>query len=143
VRARIEEMATRVRRTLIPKDEADSRDAILEFRAGTGGDEAGLFASEMLEMYGHYATAKGWKWGLLAEARSEIGGLKEASVSVSGEGAFGRLKFESGVHRVQRVPATESAGRVHTSTMSVAVLPEAEEIDVDVRQQDLRIDTYR
>jgi peptide chain release factor 1 len=137
------ELEERLKRMLLPKDEADVRDAILEVRAGTGGDEAALFAAEVMEMYSHYCAAKGWSWSPLSVSKTDYDGVKEAAIAISGEGAFGRLKYESGVHRVQRVPATEGSGRVHTSTMSVAVLPEAEEIDIEIRAQDLRIDTYR
>lgn len=133
----------RLKRLLLHRDEADSRDAILELRAGTGGDEAALFAVDMMEMYSHYAASKGWTWAPLSVSKTDHGGVKEAVVGITGEGAFGRLKYESGVHRVQRVPTTESAGRVHTSTMTIAVLPEAEEVDIDIRTQDLRIDTFR
>ena len=128
---------------LIPKDEADARSAILEVRAGTGGDEAALFAGELLGMYQRYAAQRGWRFELLDYSDTEIGGCKEASASISGRGVFQRLKFESGVHRVQRVPVTESGGRIHTSAATVAVLPEAEEVDVSVDEKDLRIDTYR
>lgn len=139
----LEPLEESLRRLLIPRDEADARDCILEFRAGTGGDEAGLFASELMDMYMHYCATRGWRWSPLSVSRTEVGGLREASVGVSGEGAYGRLKHECGVHRVQRVPATEGAGRVHTSTASVAVMPEAEEVDLEIRAADLRIDTYR
>ena len=144
---RLLELEGQLRRLLLPVDEADSRDAILELRAGTGGDEAGLFAGDLLAMYASYASSRGWKWSPMAVSHGEASGgsacVKEAMIAVSGPGAFGRLKHESGVHRVQRVPATETAGRVHTSTASVAVLPEAEEVDVEIRTADLRIDTYR
>ena len=140
----LEELEGRLKRHLLPRDAADARDAILELRAGTGGDEASLFAGDLLAMYQGYAAARGWGWAPMSVSRADVGGgVKEAVVAVSGDGAFGRLKYESGVHRVQRVPATETQGRVHTSTASVAVLPEAEEVDVEIRTADLRIDTYR
>ncbi len=128
---------------LLPKDEADERNAILELRAGTGGDEAALFAAELFRMYQRYAESRGWRFEVLEYSETEIGGCKEASATISGKGVFARLKFESGVHRVQRVPVTESGGRIHTSAATVAVLPEAEEVDVEIDQKDLRIDTYR
>jgi peptide chain release factor 1 len=130
-------------RLLIPQEEADLRDAILELRAGTGGDEAALFAGELMTMYQQFCGARGWGWSPISVSRTDQGGVKEATIGVTGDGAFGRLKYESGVHRVQRVPLTEAGGRVHTSTASVAVLPEAEEVDIDIRAQDLRIDTFR
>ena len=132
-----------VRLHLIPKDSADQRSAILEVRAGTGGDEAALFAAELLSMYQRYAAQHGWRFEMLNHSETEIGGCKEASASIAGKGVFQHLKFESGVHRVQRVPVTESGGRIHTSAATVAVLPEAEEVDVEVEDKDLRIDTYR
>jgi peptide chain release factor 1 len=128
---------------LLPKDEADARSAIIEIRGGTGGDEAALFAFSLLRMYERYATVRGWKSELLSLNATDLGGIREASLSVSGPDVFARLKFESGVHRVQRVPETESSGRVHTSTATVAVLPEAEEVDVVIEDKDLRIDIYR
>ena len=128
---------------LLPRDAADERAAMLEIRAGTGGDEAALFAGDLLRMYQRYAEAKGWKFELISASASEVGGFKEAIASVSGQGVFARLKFESGVHRVQRVPVTESGGRIHTSAATVAVLPEAEEVDVQIEDKDLRIDVYR
>lgn len=134
----------RLIRLLLPRDEADSRDVILEVRAGVGGDEAALFASQMLRKYELYAAKCGWTWSpLTVSSESDYGGIKEAAIAIAGEGAFGRLKYESGVHRVQRVPVTQSTGLIQTSTMTVAVLPEAEEVDVSIRPQDLRIDTYR
>ncbi|MXU65705.1 peptide chain release factor 1 [Oceanomicrobium pacificus] len=132
-----------VRLALLPRDAADSRPALVEIRAGTGGDEAALFAADLLRMYQRYAEARGWRFELVSEAATELGGVKEAVVNVQGEGVFARLKFESGVHRVQRVPATESGGRVHTSAATVAVLPEAEEVDIDIPASDIRIDTMR
>ena len=128
---------------LLPRDAADERAAMLEIRAGTGGDEAALFAGDLLRMYQRYAEARGWRFELISASASEIGGYKEAIASVTGQGVFARLKFESGVHRVQRVPATESGGRIHTSAATVAVLPEAEEVDVQINDADLRIDVYR
>ena len=128
---------------LIPKDEADIKPAILEIRAGTGGDEAALFASDLLRMYQKFSDNMGWKVNLISESNNELGGLKEVVVNISGKKVFQYLKYESGVHRVQRVPVTESGGRVHTSAATVAVLPEAEEVDVLINQGDLRIDTMR
>ena len=128
---------------LIPKDEADTKPAILEIRAGTGGDEAALFASDLLRMYQKFSDNMGWKVNLISESNNELGGLKEVVVNISGKKVFQYLKYESGVHRVQRVPVTESGGRVHTSAATVAVLPEAEEVDVLINQSDLRIDTMR
>lgn len=132
-----------VRIGLLPKDSADANDAILEVRAGTGGDEAALFAGDLFRMYQRYAELQGWKVELLSASEGEVGGYKEVIASVTGENVFARLKFESGVHRVQRVPATESGGRIHTSAATVAVLPQAEDVDVDVHDSDLRIDTFR
>ena len=129
---------------LLPRDAADERAAMLEIRAGTGGDEAALFAGDLLRMYQRYAEEKGWKVELISANASEVGGYKEAIASVTGQGVFARLKFESGVHRVQRVPATESGGRIHTSAATVAVLPEAEDVDVQIDEaKDLRIDVFR
>ena len=128
---------------LLPRDAADQRAAMLEIRAGTGGDEAALFAGDLLRMYQRYAETKGWRFEMISASQSEVGGFKEAIASVSGQGVFARLKFESGVHRVQRVPVTESGGRIHTSAATVAVLPEAEEVDVQIDEKDLRIDVYR
>ncbi len=132
-----------VRLLLLPRDAADERSAILELRPAAGGDEAGLFAAELFGMYQRYAAAKGWRFELMDYADTELGGLKEGVAEITGRGVFARLKYESGVHRVQRVPATESQGRIHTSTVTVAVLPEAEEVDVEINEADLRIDTYR
>jgi len=128
---------------LLPRDAADERAAMLEIRAGTGGDEAALFAGDLLRMYQRYAETKGWRFELISASASEVGGYKEVIASVSGPGVFARLKFESGVHRVQRVPVTESGGRIHTSAATVAVLPEAEDVDVQIEDKDLRIDVYR
>jgi len=128
---------------LLPRDEADSRNAILEVRAGTGGDEAALFAAELFAMYQRYAQLHGWRFEVMEVSENEIGGYKEAIATVSGNSVFARMKFESGVHRVQRVPVTESQGRIHTSAATVAVLPEAEEVDIAINENDLRIDVYR
>jgi peptide chain release factor 1 len=128
---------------LLPHDPNDDRDAIMEIRAGTGGDEAALFAEEVSRMYVRYAEKQGWKAELIDCTEGTAGGMKEIIYAVRGEGAFGMLRWESGVHRVQRVPATESQGRVHTSAITVAILPEAEEVDIDIRTEDLRIDVYR
>ena len=128
---------------LLPKDPDDYRNAILEVRAGAGGDEAGLFGAQLLRMYTHYAEGRGWKVELTEGGLNELGGLKEAVIMIQGRNVFSRLKYESGVHRVQRVPVTESSGRIHTSTATVAVLPEAEEVEVSINPADLRIDTYR
>lgn len=128
---------------LLPKDEADEKNAILEVRAGTGGEEAALFAATLFRMYQRYSENKGWKFEILDISDTGIGGYKEASATITGRGVFARMKFESGVHRVQRVPATESSGRIHTSAATVAVLPEAEEVDVQIEEKDLRIDVYR
>ena len=130
--------------SLLPRDAADARPAMLEIRAGTGGDEASLFAGDLLRMYQRYADNRGWRTELISASESEAGGYKEVVVSVTGAGVFARLKFESGVHRVQRVPVTESGGRIHTSAATVAVLPEAEDVDVQIDEaKDLRIDVYR
>jgi len=128
---------------LLPRDVADERAAMLEIRAGTGGDEAALFAGDLLRMYTRYAERQGWKVEMISASTSEAGGYKEVVASVAGKGVFAKLKFESGVHRVQRVPVTESGGRIHTSAATVAVLPEAEEVDVEIRNEDLRVDIYR
>jgi peptide chain release factor 1 len=128
---------------LLPRDAADERSGMLEIRAGTGGDEAGLFAGDLFRMYQRYADKMGWKVELISASPSESGGYKEVVASVTGQGVFARMKFESGVHRVQRVPATEAGGRIHTSAATVAVLPEAEEVDVKIDDKDLRIDVYR
>jgi len=138
----IPRLERRVMILLLPKDEADARNAILEVRAGTGGGEAALFGADLFRMYQRYAESRGWRFEVLNYSETGIGGCKEASATISGKGVFARLKFESGVHRVQRVPVTESGGRIHTSAATVAVLPEAEEVDVQIEQKDLRIDTY-
>lgn len=143
LQAALPDLEHQVQLTLIPKDEADERSAILEIRPGTGGDEAALFAGDLLAMYQRYAEKSGWKFEVMEHSASDLGGLKEAVVNVKGQGVFARMKFESGVHRVQRVPVTESGGRVHTSAATVAVLPEAEEVDIDIPATDIRIDTMR
>ncbi|KAJ4727910.1 Peptide chain release factor 1 [Melia azedarach] len=130
-------------KSLLPKDDADERDCILEVRAGTGGEEASLFAVDIFKMYERYSQKKGWKFEVVDVTESDLRGYKEASAAVSGFGVYGKLKFESGIHRVQRVPLTEKSGRVHTSAVSVAILPQADEVDVQLRNEDLRIDTYR
>ncbi len=129
--------------SLLPKDEADEKNAILEVRAGTGGDEAALFAADLFRMYQRYAEQHGWRFEVMSLSDSDLGGYKEATAAVTGRNVFARLKFESGVHRVQRVPATETQGRIHTSAATVAVLPEAEEVDIQIEDKDLRIDVYR
>jgi peptide chain release factor 1 len=143
LQARLPEAERALALKLLPRDAADERAAMLEVRAGTGGDEAALFAGDLLRMYQRYAEAKGWRFEMISASPAELGGFKEAVASVTGSGVFARLKFESGVHRVQRVPVTESGGRIHTSAATVAVLPEAEEVDVQIDDKDLRIDVYR
>jgi peptide chain release factor 1 len=140
---RIESLEGELKLLLLPKDAADERSAILEVRAGTGGDEAALFAADLFRMYSRYAEAHGWKVELIGMSENDLGGYKEIVASISGKGVFARLKFESGVHRVQRVPVTEASGRIHTSAATVAVLPEAEDIDVEIKPEELRIDTMR
>jgi len=140
---RIETLSGEIQLLLLPRDAADEKSAVLEIRAGTGGSEAALFAGDLFRMYERYASSKGWKVEVLSASEGDAGGYKEIIASVSGKGVFSRLKFESGVHRVQRVPETEAGGRIHTSAATVAVLPEAEDIDVEVRQEDIRIDTMR
>ena len=139
----IEEMWQKIRILLLPKDLDDERSAILEIRAGTGGDEAGLFAADLMRMYQRYAAIHGWQFEVLSLSETGLGAVKEAQVSIVGKGVFAKLKFESGVHRVQRVPETESSGRVHTSAATVAVLPEVEDVDVEIKDEDLRIDICR
>ncbi|MCB2099582.1 MAG: peptide chain release factor 1 [Rhodobacterales bacterium] len=143
LRERLPDLERQVQLSLLPKDAADGRNAILEVRAGTGGDEAALFAADLFRMYQRYAETHGWRFEILDASETGIGGYKEATATISGRDVFARLKYESGVHRVQRVPVTESGGRIHTSAATVAVLPEAEEVDVEVDDKDLRIDTYR
>ncbi len=128
---------------LLPKDEADARPAMIEIRPGTGGDEAALFAGDLLRMYARFAEANGWRMEIIEQQETELGGIKEVVAHITGDGVFARFKYESGVHRVQRVPTTESGGRIHTSAATVAVLPEAEEVDIDIPASDLRIDTMR
>ncbi|MAS07802.1 MAG: peptide chain release factor 1 [Ahrensia sp.] len=143
VEEKIEALEKDIQLLLLPKDAADTKDAILEIRAGTGGLEAALFAGDLFRMYERYAAAHGWKIEIISASEGDAGGYKEIIAKVSGRGVFSRLKFESGVHRVQRVPETEAGGRIHTSAATVAVLPQAEEVDVDIRDQDIRIDTMR
>jgi peptide chain release factor 1 len=140
---RLDELDERIKMLLIPKDPDDSRNTLFEIRAGTGGNEASLFAADLARMYRLYAEGQDWKVDVMSSNPTEIGGYKEIIFLISGAGAFGKLKFESGVHRVQRVPVTESGGRIHTSAVSVAVLPEAEEVDVTIAPKDLRIDVFR
>ena len=141
--AELDKATAEARLLLLPKDPDDRRNAIIEVRAGAGGDEAGLFGAELVRMYVHYAAARGWKTEMIEGGETELGGIKEAIMSVKGKNVFERLKFESGVHRVQRVPVTESNGKLQTSTATVAVLPEAEDVEVSIGPNDLRIDTYR
>jgi peptide chain release factor 1 len=129
--------------SLLPKDAADEKNVIVEIRAGTGGEEAALFGASLLRMYQRYADLRSWKFEIISENSTELGGIKEVTASITGKGAFARLKFESGVHRVQRVPETEASGRIHTSAATVAVLPEAEEVDINIEEKDLRIDVFR
>jgi len=143
LRERLPGLEQRVKRALLPKDSDDQRNAILEVRAGTGGEEAALFAGVLFRMYQRYAALRGWRFEILDLSETGLGGLKEASASISGRDVFARLKFESGVHRVQRVPETEASGRIHTSAATIAVLPEAEEVDVRIDEKELRIDVFR
>jgi peptide chain release factor 1 len=143
VKKELEALNHDIKVALLPKDEADAKNAILEVRAGTGGEEAALFAAALFRMYQKYAENHGWKFEVLSLSDTGLDGLKEASASISGKDVFSRLKFESGVHRVQRVPETESSGRIHTSAATIAVLPEAEEIDIHINESDLRIDVFR
>ncbi|MDR0810218.1 MAG: peptide chain release factor 1 [Gemmobacter sp.] len=143
LRARIPAMEQALRLALLPKDAADARPAILEIRPGTGGEEAALFAADLARMYQRHAERMGWRFEILEQQQSDLGGIREFTAHVQGEGVFARLKYESGVHRVQRVPETEAGGRIHTSAATVAVLPEAEEVDIDIPAADLRIDTMR
>lgn len=143
LKGKLPDLERRVQRLLLPRDAADEKSAILEIRAGTGGEEAALFAADLFRMYQRYADIHGWKVELLELNETGIGGYKEVIASISGRGVFARLKFESGVHRVQRVPVTEAGGRIHTSAATVAVLPEAEEVDVQIDEKDLRIDVFR
>ena len=143
LRRRLPILERQVQLLLLPRDEADARNAILEIRAGTGGEEAALFAADLFRMYQRYAERQRWTFELMEVHETGIGGYKEATASISGRNVFSRLKFESGVHRVQRVPETEAGGRIHTSAATVAVLPEAEDVDIDIEEKDLRIDVYR
>lgn len=143
LRARLPEAEHAVQLALLPRDAADARPAMLEIRPGTGGDEAALFAGDLARMYQRYVEARGWRWEVIEEQLSELGGVRELVVRIAGENVFARLKFESGVHRVQRVPETESGGRIHTSAATVAVLPEAEEVDIRIDPNEIRIDTMR
>lgn len=143
LRQQLPELEQAVRLALIPKDEADAKNAILEVRAGTGGDEAALFAADLFSMYRRYAELHGWRFEPLEISENDLGGYKEASATITGTDVFARLKFESGAHRVQRVPQTEGSGRIHTSAATVAVLPEAEEVDVEINNEELRIDVFR
>ena len=142
-RAELERLEGELRRLLLPRDPNDGRNVILEIRQGVGGEESALFASSLLRMYTMYAQRRGWKLEVVSESATELGGVKECSALIEGEDVYSRMKFESGVHRVQRVPETESGGRIHTSAATVAVLPEAEEVDVEIDSKDLQIDTYR
>ncbi|MBY6005853.1 peptide chain release factor 1 [Salipiger bermudensis] len=143
LRARLPEAEKALQLALLPKDAADARPAMLEIRPGTGGEEAALFAGDLARMYQRYAEARGWRWEVIEEQPTELGGLRELVVRIEGDNVFARLKYESGVHRVQRVPETESGGRIHTSAATVAVLPEAEAVDIDIAANDIRIDTMR
>ena len=138
-----EPLVSRLRALLVPKDPNDEKDVIVEIRAGTGGDEAALFAAELLRLYSRYAERQGWKTDILSLNETGIGGIKEAVLEVRGRGAYSHLRYESGVHRVQRVPVTESSGRIHTSAATVAVLPEAEDVDIQIDENDLRVDVFR
>jgi peptide chain release factor 1 len=143
LRERLPDLEQQVKLALLPKDADDQRNAILEVRAGTGGDEAALFAAELFRMYQRYAALRGWRFEILDLSETGLGGFKEATALISGRNVFAKLKFESGVHRVQRVPETEAAGRIHTSAATVAVLPEAEDVDIRIDERDLRIDVFR
>jgi peptide chain release factor 1 len=140
---RIEKLEHQLRVQLLPKDSADEGNAILEVRAGTGGDEAALFAADLFRMYSRYAELKGWKIDVISLSENDLGGYKEIIAAITGKGVFARLKFESGVHRVQRIPVTETGGRIHTSAATVAVLPEAEELDFEIKQEEIRVDRMR
>jgi len=143
LRERLPELEQAVKIALLPRDSADAKPALIEIRPGTGGEEAALFAGDLLRMYQRYAEARGWSFEVLEQSETELGGIKEVTARVAGQGVFARLKYESGVHRVQRVPETESGGRIHTSAATVAVLPEAEDVDIRIDPNDLRIDTMR
>lgn len=142
-RERLAALEDSIVKSLVPREDADERSAIIEVRAGTGGLEASLFAATLYTMYEKYAAAQGWQFERMSFTESDVGGIREASALLTGAGVFGKLKFEAGVHRVQRVPTTEAAGRVHTSTATVAILPEAEEVDVQIDEKDLKIDVFR
>ncbi|MDL2219713.1 peptide chain release factor 1 [Ruminococcaceae bacterium OttesenSCG-928-O06] len=142
-KARAEELAEQLKVLLLPRDENDERSVILEIRGGTGGDEAALFAADLYRMYAMYAEKRGWKAEILNVSETELGGMKEVEFSLQGDSAYSRMKFEAGTHRVQRVPETETQGRIHTSAVTVAVMPEADEVDVDINPADLKIDTFR
>ncbi len=143
INAKIPKLEKQIRVVLIPKDQADTKNAILEIRAGTGGDEAGLFCADLFNMYRGYSSKMGWKFEVIEARENDVGGYKEIIAQITGKNVFAKMKFESGVHRVQRVPKTETQGRVHTSAATVAVLPEAEDVDVQIDTKDLRVDTYR
>lgn len=143
LKSRIPEMEEKIKIALLPKDKADDKNVIIELRAGTGGDEAALFVLDMFKMYSRYAELKGWRVEVMSQSLNDIGGAKEITASIKGDSVYSRLKFESGTHRVQRVPQTETQGRVHTSAITVAILPEMQEVDVDINPSDLKIDTFR
>jgi peptide chain release factor 1 len=143
IKQTLERLDREIKVALLPKDDADAKNAILEIRAGTGGEEAALFAANLFRMYQRYAERMGWKFELLSKSDTGLDGFKEASATISGKDVFSKLKFESGVHRVQRVPETESSGRIHTSAATVAVLPEAEEVDIQINESDIRVDVFR
>jgi peptide chain release factor 1 len=143
LQSEISDLEQDLKRLLVPKDPYDEKNIILEIRAGTGGDEAALFAADLFKMYGRYAEEKGWKTEILSQSSTGIGGFKEIIVLIEGQDVYSRLKHDSGIHRVQRVPETETQGRIHTSAVTVAVLPEAEDVDIEIQQEDLRIDVYR
>ncbi len=143
LKAQVAEVEAAVQLALLPKDAADGKPALMEIRPGTGGDEAALFAGDLLRMYQRHSESKGWRFEIIEEQSTELGGVKEVVARIEGDGVFARLKYESGVHRVQRVPETESGGRIHTSAATVAVLPEAENVDIDIPATDIRIDTMR
>jgi peptide chain release factor 1 len=140
---KVEPLEQTLKMLLLPKDPNDDKNVIVEVRSGAGGDEAGLFASELMRMYIRYAERKGWKVEIMDISENGVGGIKESSFQITGKGAYSRLKYESGIHRVQRVPETESGGRIHTSTATVAVLPEADEVEIEINQNDLRVDVFR